>query len=510
MTARSLRVELWPDEYWWGGKAADGIRMPFRNEDYKADLVSDHGGNQACPLLLSSKGRFIWSEEPFAFSVEKGILYAESRAATLQFGEGHGNLRNVFRHVSQAYFPPSGTWPDELMFTAPQYNLWIELLYNPTQEKVLEYAKAVLANGMPPGVIMIDDNWHEPYGTWTFHPARFPNPKEMTDRLHEMGFKVMLWVCPFVSPDSMVYRTLEPKGYLLSDKAGIPAIRKWWNGYSAVLDLTNEEAVAWFHGQLRELQELYGVDGFKLDAGDIEFYQITDVSPDSASPSGHSEAWGKIGLRYRLNEYRACWKLAGQPLAQRLRDKNHAWGINGMAQLIPDGLAQGLLGYAYTCPDMIGGGEFASFLAHSASLDQELVVRYAQCSALFPMMQFSAAPWRVLDEEHHRYCVEAARLHADMGDLFVRLAQHAAQTGEPIVRHLAYVYPDDGYEEIKDQFMLGDDILVAPVMEKGATAKTVQFPPGRWLGDDGSIEEGPCVKTVAAPLNRLPWYRKQQ
>lgn len=77
--------------------------------------------------------------------------------------------------------------PEELLFTAPQYNLWIELLYEPTQEKVLQYARKVLDLGMPPGVIMIDDNWHEPYGTWVFHSGRFPDPARMVQELHAMG-----------------------------------------------------------------------------------------------------------------------------------------------------------------------------------------------------------------------------------------------------------------------------------------------------------------------------------
>ena len=55
---------------------------------------------------------------------------------------------------------------------------------------------------------------------------------------------------------------------------------------------------------------------------------------------------------------------------------------------------------SYTCPDMIGGGEYLNFLENSSNLDEELFVRYAQCAALMPMMQFSAAPWRVLSKEN--------------------------------------------------------------------------------------------------------------
>ena len=84
--------------------------------------------------------------------------------------------------------------PDELLFTHPQYNTWIELMYDQNEEDILEYARAIIDNGYPPGVLMIDDNWQENYGIWKFSPRRFKDPKGMMDELHAMGFKVMLWV----------------------------------------------------------------------------------------------------------------------------------------------------------------------------------------------------------------------------------------------------------------------------------------------------------------------------
>ncbi|WP_150273264.1 glycoside hydrolase family 31 protein [Paenibacillus tepidiphilus] len=502
---QTMKLELLEGEYWWGGRTADGMDMPYGRALFAADLNSNHNGNQAAPLLISNKGRYIWSEAPFHFRLEEGSLTVGG--GEVLTGEGYGSLKGVFQQVSRTCFPPDGGIPEELLFTAPQYNLWIELQYEPTQEKVIDYARSVLEHGMPPGVIMIDDNWHEPYGTWTFHSGRFPDPKGMLEELHAMGFQVMLWVCPFISPDSRTFRTVEPAGLLLKDNSGRTAIRKWWNGYSAVLDCTNPGAVKWIQDRLDDLQRDYGIDGFKLDAGDAEFYAEDDLGYTPATPSGHSEAWARVGLKYRLNEYRACWKLAGQPLVQRLKDKGHQWGAGGLGALIPDGLAQGLLGYAYTCPDMIGGGEIGSLT--SAQIDPELFVRYAQCSALFPMMQFSAAPWRVLDETHLGYCIEAAGLHARFGPEILELARHASQTGEPIMRHMAYEFPEEGLETIKDQFMLGSSTLVAPVVEKGCRERQVVLPQGTWAGDDGSVVEGPAVLNIEVPLGRLPYYRKR-
>src|SRR5690606_28940538 len=112
----------------------------------------------------------------------------------------------------------------------------------------------------------------------------------------------------------------------------------------------------------------------------------------------HTMAWASIGLEFPVNEYRAGWKMGGQPLVQRLGDKDYSW--NAVQMLIPDMIAAGLLGYAYTCPDMIGGGQFAAFLnLKNDQFDQKLIVRSAQVHALMPMMQFSVAPWRILDSK---------------------------------------------------------------------------------------------------------------
>lgn len=76
------------------------------------------------------------------------------------------------------------------------------------------------------------------------------------------------------------------------------------------------------------------------------------------------------------------------------------------------------------------------------------------------------------------------------------------------MRHMAYVFPDSGFEKVLDQYMLGDEFLVAPVLTKGQIRRVVKFPPGKWKGDDGSLMNGPCEVEIDAPLSRLPWYTR--
>jgi alpha-glucosidase (family GH31 glycosyl hydrolase) len=232
---------------------------------------------------------------------------------------------------------------------------------------------------------------------------------------------------------------------------------------------------------------------------------------DLAGPERYTAAWNGLATRFAVNELRASWLAAGLPLVQRQRDKAHSWDeMDGLASLIPNGLAQGLTGHAFICPDMIAGGDYQRFPAQveRASLDPGLFVRSAQCQALFPMMQFSAAPWRLLDRRHLRLCVEAAQLHAAHGYEILRLADAAARTGEPIQRHMAYVFPGHGYERVRDQFMLGDDLMAAPVVVTGQEKRVVLIPPGSWTADDGTQMEGPRQAEIDVPLGRLPRFRR--
>lgn len=503
-----LSVPCLPGEFWWGGLIRDGGIMPWTDHDTcRIDLRTNHRGNQAQPMLISSSGRYVWSDQPFTAELDDG-LWQFAGDAPITLSRGHANLRGALQHAGENHFPANGVCPDAINFTAPQYNTWIEMIYEPTQEKVLDYVQKLLHQGMPPGIFMIDDNWMEDYGHWVFHARRFPNPKAMIDRLNELGFKLVLWVCPLISPDHQAFRYLRDKGLLVRQHDGQPRIHSWWNGYSALLDLSHPDALAWMRQQLDRLVQEYGVSGFKFDAGDIHHYRLDDLTHRPTTPAAQCQAWNRLGLHYATSEFRAGWNSAGLPLIQRQCDKLPDWGAEGLADLIPNGLAQGLMGYAFNCPDLIGGGSFARFEQADFRVDQELFVRTTQCSTLFPIMQFSVAPWRVLDSTHLGYVMEMVRLRQKLAPEILALAQEAAKTGRPIMRSMAYVYPENGYQRITDQFLLGDRILVAPVTQPGQRQRTIVFPPGVWQGDDGSPIQGPVTQTAHAPLNRLPWYRQ--
>ena len=509
-TSYRTAVKMDRGEYWWGGVVAWGSIMPYSPHAVRSfDLSLQNENNQVTPLLLSNRGRYIWSEFPFKFEIKDSVLFLESSYEEIALQQGGKTLSEAYRTAAKNYFPSSGLLPDALFFIMPQYNTWIELMYNQNQADIMKYAQNIKENSFPEGILMIDDNWQKYYGNFEFKPDLFPDPKDMVRQLHAMGFKIMLWVCPFVSADSPEYRFLSSKGYLLKQKGSdAPAMVEWWNGMSACYDLTNPDAASYFISLLKALQTEYGIDGFKFDAGDSKFYDpdIVDSYQKEAKAVDHTLTWAKIGLQFPFNEYRAGWRMNGEALVQRLGDKDYSW--KAVQMLIPDMIAAGLLGYAYTCPDMIGGGQFSSFLGiDSEHFDQKLIVRSAQVHALMPMMQFSVAPWRILNRDNLEIVRNAALLHKQMGSYIIECAKESAQTGIPIVRHMEYTFPNEGFAECKDQFMLGDKYLVAPVVTPDNT-RIVKLPKGKWKDDTGKIYKGGKSFSIDVSLNRLLYFEK--
>ncbi len=519
-----FKTKILDGEYFWGGCVNDGTDMPICKDSIYCRDYRIHAHNQFMPFFISSKGRYIWSEKSFKVWIENGYLCFEGDS-DFELYEGGSCLRDAYLDAMNKHFPfeetrKNGKRLPREFFKSAQFNCWTEFDYEPTQEKILEYAHGIVDNGFEPGILMIDEGWHTRYGQWKFDLHKFPDPKAMIDELHELGFIVMLWVTPYVTADGVDFckatrDIFSPDTYdkqFLRNKEGEVAIIRWWNGHSAILDLRKECDRKYLSDRLEFLMTEYGVDGFKCDGGAYDCYARENIINGTPAPD-HDQAelnlaWNEFGAKFKYHEYKDTFKGGGKPTIQRLCDREHSWGNYGIGALLPCAILQGLFGHPFICPDMIGGGSWTDKYLPDFKLDGELFIRMAQASSLFPMMQFSLMPWKHLSKEDFDIVYDAYRLHIKLSHKIISEVENAERTGEPILRSLEYNYPNKGYAPITDEFMLGEDILVCPITTKGTFKKEIVFPSGYWSDEDGRIYKGDSKILLDTPLNKLLWFRK--
>ena len=499
-----------PNEFWWGGAVAQGMEMPLSAaSDYELNGTINRTDNQYNALFVSSRGRYVFAEHGCILRFEAGgqITLSEARGE-VDLSEGHGTLKGAYRAAAAKHLAAGRAVPEE-MIVLPQYSTWVEMLRHVSAEKLERYAGGIAESGMTPGVLIVDDGWMRDYGDWRFDAQKVPDPAQTIARMHALGFKVVLWVCPFVNRSAKDFQKLAESGALVRDRAGDIAMRRWWNGTSAVLDMSAPAAVEWLRGELAALTAL-GADGFKFDAGDASFYDSDDLTYGGVSPNGQSKLWAQFAAEYAYSELRACVGLGGYPVMQRLADKNSAWeGKKGILSLIPNMLQAGLSGYPYCCPDMVGGGQEADF-GEGKRHDDELMVRSCQCAALMPSMQFSYAVWQRSPKPVREIILSCVCLRGKYKEYLRTLLAEAASRNDPLMRHMEYEFPAQGLSEISDQFMLGDKLLVAPVLYKGMRERSVVLPSGcSWkYVPDGKVYEGGQTVRVGAPLEVLPYFER--
>lgn len=372
------------------------------------------------------------------------------------------------------------------------------------------------------------------YGDFEFPPdGRWPDPKGMVERIHEAGLRLILWQIPVIkdmgdepanAQRDIDERIAIERGYVVKDRGGQPfRIPKDWFARSLVPDYTNPEARAWWFAKRRYLLHDLGVDGFKTDGG--EFIWGTDITVhDGTDPTALRNRYPNLYvaaywdfLRQERGEDAVCFSRAGALGAQRwpmhwAGDQASTW--SEFQSCIRAGLNAGLSGIPFWGWD-IGGfsGEIPS---------AELFLRSVAAAAFAPVMQFHAeskgveskdrTPWNIAERTGRpdvlEICRAFSRIRMEFLPYIEREAAHAAENGEPLMRAMLVDFPDDeAVWSLWDQWMFGRDVLVAPVLERGATNRQVYLPAGAWRDYwNGTVHHGPKTITRAAPLDEIPLF----
>ena len=400
---------------------------------------------------------------------------------------------------------PASTPPAELFFK-PTWTTWARYKTMVSQEVVLDFADQIMRHGYPFNVMEIDDRWQTYYGDINFDPQRFPDPAAMIAKLHAQGFKVTAWVIPFLDPESTAFSEGTKAGYLVRDQKGQPYLVRWWQGVGGLLDVTNPAALAWFKKRLEKLCAEIGLDGYKFDAGEAVFFPVDGVCAESIQPNEYTHRYIEfIGENFKLCEARSAWFNQTTPIFFRQWDKATTWGLdNGLHSVLTSALALGLTGYPFILPDMVGGN------AYEEQADAELMIRWTQLNALLPAVQFSLAPWDY-GEECTAICRRYAELHIEYAPRILELAAETTQTGTPIIRPVWWLAPESETAlTCDDQFLLGDDILVAPVVKPGMVTRDIYLPPGLWRDhwNGATLTGDTIIKDYPAQLKILPIFER--
>lgn len=469
------------------------------------------------------------------------------------------NILESYRSYVREEGLPKKTPPLELM-GAPIWTTWARYKDRIDQETVIQFARDIIANEYPYHVLEIDDRWQTHYGDLEFDPSRFSNPREMIQELHEMGFKVTVWVIPFFHPHSTLGQEGVRGGYFAKNEAGEPNLVKWWQGKGYLLDVTHPDALAWFTEKLNRFKDEMGLDGYKFDAGEGKYAPREAVFHEPlVSSNDYTHRYVKwISENFSFCEVRSGWKNQASPIFFRLWDIWSTWGYdNGLRSIIPSTLSMSLAGYPFVFPDMIGGNAYFTFprnrilnwilqrivvpvlerkvksqsdspedevlgladvpaflekSTHFGYPTPELMIRWAQANVFLEVMQFSLAPWD-FGEECNQISRQAAELHLEFLPTLQKYAREAIKTGEPIIRPVFWLAPTDEEALIcDDQFLVGNEILVAPVVYPKRISRDIYFPPGVWRDHwSGELFSGPAVvENYPAPLNKLPFFIKEE
>ncbi|KAL1505265.1 hypothetical protein ABEB36_004866 [Hypothenemus hampei] len=423
------------------------------------------------------------------------------------------NLPTAHLDAVNNYLGKPSKHPGETMIGQPIWTTWAKYKRPINDESVLEFAKMIRDHGYKSGQLEIDDMWESCYGSQEFDKTKFANITNTVKALHDDDWRVSLWVHPFVNDDcennSDIGKSL---GYFVQNPAN-ESNAEWWNGnYSHQIDFTKSTATKWWTDRLKAIQETYDIDSFKFDAGEVDYVNQPGVFQDvEHAPNILTENYIAACVEFGdLIEVRSSFRAQRYGEFIRMLDKDSTWDLNnGLASLITTLLQLNMNGYVMVLPDMIGGNGYA------VQPTAELLVRWTQANTFMPSMQFSILPWdfnSTVSYDIESIVKKYVNLHEQYVPVIVNAMDKSIEDGTPVNPPIWWVDPTDEIAlAVDDEYLLGEDILVAPVVVEGAISRDVYLPQGQWKdGNNGTVYKGPItLKSYSAPIEVLPYFIKQ-
>lgn len=397
------------------------------------------------------------------------------------------------------------------------------------QARVLEIAQEFRRRRLPCDVIHLDIHHMDGYRCFTWHPQHFPDPRGMLATLHEQGFKAMAIIDPGIKAERgyWVYEQGVAQDCFIKYPDETRYTAPVWPGFCHFPDFTDPKVRAWWGELHRGLLE-DGIDALWNDMNEIALIVrnprrtwVPDIVRHSKEGQGadHAEIHNLYGLlmvratheglhrlcpgRRPLVLSRSGWAGLQRYAIHWTGDNRSTWDHLRLAVQIV--LTLGLSGIP------ISGADVGGF---AGGPTPELYARWMQVGAFMPFFRVhcmihspAQEPWAFgpqVEAINRRYLELRYRL---LPYLYTAVWQ-AAQYGLPVVRAMPFAYPHDAATySMDDQYLFGDALLIAPVMEEGAMQRTVYLPSGVWYNFwTGRAHEGGQTLEVQAPLEVLPLF----
>lgn len=485
-------VELWVENGAYGGKTYKPVPFLMTPRGYGMMLDT----TRRCLCRMGRPG-------------SEAVYSIENIDASLDFYFIYGpELKEILSKYLQIVGTPE--LPPPWMFGAWKSRDWLV----EEQRTVYQDLEIQRQLKVPCTVKLIDACWETEYHSFTFDGVKYPAPEQMFAAARKKGYKIVLWISPWIMAGTTAFARAEAAGYLLKKADGSTYVNRLGNDpglRGAVIDFTNPAAKAWWQDNLQRLMEM-GAAGFKTDFGeqvpvDAVFCNgKTGAEMHNLFPKLYNEVtWEVVGPRKGVLLARSAWHGSQRYPGIWAGDQSPdfcPW--SGLPSVIRAALSAGLSGFPFWTSDI--GGYFGPPA-------KNVFIRWAQFGAFSPMMQVHGMgehdPWNFDAETLHIYR-GYAELHTRLFPYLYRCAVLAAETGWPVMRALPLEYQHDpvvyDLEAASYQYLFGDSLLVAPVFF-GGKVREVYLPAGQWVDWwTGQNYEGPQVLNYEVPLQIIPVF----
>jgi len=373
------------------------------------------------------------------------------------------------------------------------FGLWLSTSFTTSYDEktVMGFINGMEERKIPLSVFHFDCFWMKGFNwcDFTWDSSTFPDPKGMLSRIKAKGIKICVWINPYIAQRSALFAEGKEGGYFLKradgspSKDGVVYQTDQWQAGMAIVDFTNPAGVKWYTNHLSKLLDM-GVDCFKTDFG--ERIPEDAVYFDGGDPHRHHNFYSYLYnkavfelLEQKRGKGEACL-FARSATAGGQRFPLH-WGgdcestFEAMAETLRGGLSLGLSGFGFWSHD-IGGFEGTP---NAALFKRWLAFGLLSSHSRLHGSTSYRVPWSV-DEESAEVCRFFAELKLRLKPYILRSAREACERGIPVLRAMFLEFPNDPACAYLDcQYMLGPDLLVAPVFSEDGKV-SYYLPEGEW------------------------------